>query len=405
MDSTDTPSTGSGGEETSPASHTSPASPATDYSFQAPFKAAVSRRRFLRVGGTAAGVALAAGAGTQLGGITGIAGTARAAAATRPHHLTGTIRDLKHVVILMQENRSFDHYFGSLQGVRGFADKQALKYPSGTTIFQQPDAARTDLGYLLPFHMDSTKVNAQNARDLDHSWVGDHSARNNGVWNNYVPAKTEQTMGYFTRGDIPFQYAVADAFTICDGYHQAILAPTSPNRMYFWTGTSSGFITNPDDYVSDFPAGAVTTYPELLQKAGVTWQVYTNHEVGDGGGNDAWVGDFGDNPLWFYQQYEDSENATTAAGQELAIRGAVQPWQPSAGHAARPEPCQPRAGPVHRRRHRGHLASGLLDRGAGQLLRAPGGEPELRRALRPDGARGADGQPGAVEQHRPVHHL
>jgi phospholipase C len=64
---------------------------------------------------------------------------------------------------------------------------------------------------------------------------------------------------------------------------------------------------------------------------GGRWQVYTNHEVGDGGGNNAWVGDFGDNPLWFYQQYEDSENATTAAGRQLAIRGAVQPWQPSAG--------------------------------------------------------------------------
>jgi phospholipase C len=321
MDNADAPTAGSGGGEAIP-----PA--ATDYSFQTPFKAAVSRRRFLQVGSTAAGVALAAGAGSQLGGI---AGTTRAAAATRPHHLTRTIRDLKHVVILMQENRSFDHYFGSLQGVRGFADRQSLRYQNGTSIFQQPDAARTDLGYLLPFHMDSKKVNAQNARDLDHSWVGDHSARNNGVWNNYVPAKTEQTMGYFTRSDIPFQYAVADAFTICDGYHQAILAPTSPNRMYFWTGTSGGFITNPDDYVSDFPAGAIITYPELLQKAGITWQVYTNHEVGDGGGNDAWVGDFGDNPLWFYQQYEDSENATTAAGQELAIRGAVQPWQPNAG--------------------------------------------------------------------------
>jgi phospholipase C len=305
-----------------------PASPATDYGSETPFKAAVSRRRFLRMGGTAAGVAIAAGAGTQLGGI---AGATRAAAAAKPGHRTGTIRDLKHVVILMQENRSFDHYFGSLRGVRGFADKQVLKYQNGTTIFQQPDAARTDLGYLLPFHMDSAKVNAQNARDLDHSWVGDHSSRNSGLWNNYVPAKTEQTMGYFTRSDLPFQYALADAFTICDGYHQAILAPTSPNRMYFWTGTSSGFITNPGDYVSDFPAGAVTTYPELLQKAGKTWQVYTNHEVGDGGGADAWVGDFGDNPLWFYQQYEDSENASTAAGQQLAVRGAVQPWQPSAG--------------------------------------------------------------------------
>jgi len=323
IDNADNPSAGDGREETSPAAA------ATDYGSRAPFKAAVSRRRFIRLGGTAAGVAIAAGAGTQIGGI---ARATRAAAATKPGHLTGTIRDLKHVVILMQENRSFDHYFGSLQGVRGFADKQALTYQNGTTIFQQPDTTRTDLGYLLPFHMDSTKVNAQNARDLDHSWVGDHSARNNGLWNNYVPAKTEQTMGYFTRADLPFQYAVADAFTICDGYHQAILAPTSPNRMYFWTGTSGGFITNPDDYIAVFSgSNSITTYPELLQKAGISWQVYTNHEVGDGGGVNAWVGDFGDNPLWFYQQYENSENATTPAGQELAIRGAVQPWQPNAG--------------------------------------------------------------------------
>jgi phospholipase C len=303
------------------------ASPATDYRSLAPFRAAVTRRRFLQLGGTAAGVAIAAGAGagTQLGGIT------RAAAATKPGHLTGTIADLKHVVILMQENRSFDHYFGSLRGVRGFADKQALRYPNGSTIFEQPDTARTDRGYLLPFHMDSSKVNAQNAGDLDHSWDGDHSARNNGLWNNWVPAKTEQAMGYFIRADIPFQYALADAFTICDGYHQAILGPTSPNRMYFWTGTSGGWITNPDDYVADFPAGAITTYPELLQRAGLSWQVYTNREVGDGGGVDGWVGDYGDNPLWFYQQYEDSENASTPAGQELAKRGAVQPWLPNAG--------------------------------------------------------------------------
>ncbi|HEY3906400.1 MAG TPA: phospholipase C, phosphocholine-specific [Streptosporangiaceae bacterium] len=302
----------------------------TDYSTPAPFQAAVSRRRFLSLGGTAAGVAITAGAGAQLGGI---AKAPRALAAAKPStNLTGTIRDLKHVVILMQENRSFDHYFGSLQGVRGFADKQVLKYQNGTSVFQQPDTKRTDGGVLLPFHMDSTKVNAQNASDLDHSWTGDHSARNGGLWNNYVPAKTEQTMGYFTRADIPFQYALADAFTICDGYHQAILAPTSPNRMYFWTGTSGGFITNPADYAAVFKgASALVTYPEALQAAGITWQVYTNREVGDGGGVNAWVGDFGDNPLWFYQQYEDSENATTAAGQELAIRGAVQPWQPSAG--------------------------------------------------------------------------
>ena len=335
------------------------ASPATDYRSLTPFRAAVTRRRFFQLGGTAAGVAIAAGAGTQLGG------TTSAAAAAKPGHRTGTIADLKHVVILMQENRSFDHYFGSLRGVRGFADKQALKYPDGTTIFEQPDTARTDLGYLLPFHMDSSKVNAQNAGDLDHSWDGDHSARNNGLWNNWVPAKTEQTMGYFTRADIPFQYALADAFTICDGYHQAILAPTSPNRMYFWTGTSGGWTSNPDDYTVEFSgADSITTYPELLQRAGLTWQVYTNHEVGDGGGVQRLGRRLRRQPAVVLPAVPElgagAHRGGAGTGQARRRPAlAAQRWR-----AARPEPGQPRAGPVPRRRHRRYFAAGLLDRGA-----------------------------------------
>src|ERR1700748_1648895 len=214
---------------------------------------------------------------------------------------TGSIADVEHIVIMMQENRSFDHYFGTLRGVRGFGDKQILTYPNGTSVFQQRDKARSDLGYLLPY-----KLTDQIDGDLDHSWVGDHAARNGGQWNNWVAAKTEETMGYFTRDEIPFQYALADAFTICDGYHQAIMAPTSPNRMYFWTGTSSGWISNPDDYTVDFGPDAgtpeVTTYPELLQRAGVSWQVYTNDQVGDSGSYPGYfLGDYGDNPLWHYQ--------------------------------------------------------------------------------------------------------
>jgi phospholipase C len=293
--------------------------PGTGYRSPPPFHAALSRRRFLQAGGVLAGAAAVGVGASQLAGLSS---RSRAAAAT------GTIADLKHVVILMQENRSFDHYFGTLPGVRGFSDRQALKYQGGTTIFEQPDEKRTDLGYLLPFHMDSTTVDAQNADDLDHSWPRDHSARNNGLWNNWIAAKTEQTMGYFTRNDLPFDYALADAFTICDGYHQSILGPTGPNRMYFWTGTSSGRTSNSPDYTVEFTN--VTTYPELLLKAGISWQVYTNHEVGDGGGNDGWLGDDGDNPLWAYQQYQTSEKAATTAGRQLAVQGGVQPWQPDA---------------------------------------------------------------------------
>ncbi len=289
----------------------------------------VTRRRFLTY--TALGTAAAAtAAGVAGGGIADASVRSSAAAKALPKGWTGTIADVKHVVILMQENRSFDHYFGTLSGVRGFGDKQALAYQNGTSVFQQPDPARTDLGYLLPYNLTD-----QTDGDLDHSWNGDHEARNGGLWNNWVAAKSQETMGYFTRNEIPFQYAVADAFTICDGYHQAIMGPTSPNRMYFWTGTSSGWTSNPNDYEVDFGADAataeVTTYPELLQKAGIDWQVYTNDQVGDSGSYpDFFLGDYGDNPLWFYQQYNTS-NSRNGGTSELADRGAVTPWQTDAG--------------------------------------------------------------------------
>ncbi|HEX4087258.1 MAG TPA: phospholipase C, phosphocholine-specific [Trebonia sp.] len=297
-----------------------------------PVEPGVTRRRFLTH--TALGTAAAAAAVGATGGIAAASVRGPAAAAKAlPQGWTGTIADVKHVVILMQENRSFDHYFGTLSGVRGFGDKQALAYQDGTSIFQQPDPARTDLGHLLPYNLTD-----QTDGDLDHSWDGDHEARNGGLWNNWVAAKSQETMGYFTRNEIPFQYAVADAFTICDGYHQAIMAPTSPNRMYFWTGTSSGWTSNPNDYQVDFGSDAgtaeVTTYPELLQKAGVDWQVYANDQVGDSGSfPDYFLGDYGDNPLWFYQQYNTS-NSTSGGTSELADRGAVTPWQTDAGAPA-----------------------------------------------------------------------
>jgi phospholipase C len=287
-----------------------------------------SRRRFLQYTGLGAAAAAAAG----ISGGPADPAVARSSAASRalPGGWSGTVADVKHVVILMQENRSFDHYFGTLRGVRGFGDKQALSYPNGTNIFQQPDKARTDLGYLLPYNLTD-----QTDGDLDHGWEGDHEAWNGGLWNNWVPAKTEETMGYFTRNEIPFHYSVADAFTICDGYHQAIMAPTSPNRMYFWTGTSSGWTSNPDDYTVDFGPDAgtakVRTYPELLQKAGIGWQVYTNDQVGDSGDNpDYFLGDYGDNPLWFYQQYNTTNSRNGGTG-VLASRGAVTPWRTDAG--------------------------------------------------------------------------
>jgi phospholipase C len=282
----------------------------------------VSRRRFLSGSAAVAGGAAVAGLSP-----------ARASAATHGGR-SGTIADVEHVIVLMQENRSFDHYYGSLGGVRGFGDKRLLTYPGGADVLTQPDAARTDGGTLLPWHMDTARYDAQEAGDLDHSWEGTHAAWNSGAWNRWVAAKGEETMGFFTRSDIPWQYALADAFTICDHYHCSIQGPTTPNRLYHWTGTvdpagaaGGPAISNPADYV---PVYNWTTYPERLEAAGVSWQVYANDEVGDGA--DGYVGDYGDNPLWLFQAYHDALASSDPKRRRLAQRASLRAtWKPDSG--------------------------------------------------------------------------
>ena len=229
----------------------------------------------------------------------------------------------------MQENRSFDHYFGTLRGVRGYGDKQALTWQNGNSVFQQPDTKRTDLGYLLPYNLTD-----QTDGDLDHSWTGDHSARNGGLWNNWVPAKSQETMGLLhpQRDPVPVRGGrrLHHLRRLPPGGHGAyqpepdVLLDRNVVRVDQQPGLHSRLR-------ADAGTPIVTTYPELLQAAGVSWQVYTNDQVGDSGSYpDYFVGDYGDNPLWFYQQYNSTNSAEGGTG-VLASRGAVTPWQSNAG--------------------------------------------------------------------------
>ena len=110
---------------------------------------------------------------------------ATSAGAAPPHQ--GSIRDIKHVVLLMQENRSFDHYFGTLAGVRGFDDADALKLPNGKSVFYQPDPVNPN-GYLLPFHLDTRTTSAQKIPSTSHAWSVQHDAWNGGKMDNWMPA-------------------------------------------------------------------------------------------------------------------------------------------------------------------------------------------------------------------------
>ncbi len=156
---------------------------------------------------------------------------------------SGSLRDIKHVVLLMQENRSFDHYFGTMAGVRGFDDPNALKLPDGRSVFYQPDTIHPN-GYLLPFHLNTRATSAQKIPSTSHAWAVQHAAWNGGKMDQWLPAHRKADgengpycMGYYTREDIPFQFALAEAFTLCDSYHCSVMGPTWPNRMYWMTGT------------------------------------------------------------------------------------------------------------------------------------------------------------------------
>ncbi len=200
-----------------------------------------------------------------------------------PVRKNGSIKDVRHVVMLMQENRSFDHYFGTLSGVRGFDDSGALTLSTGNSVFHQPDTENPN-GYLLPFHLDTFASNAQKLPSTSHAWKVQHQAWNDGKMDQWLPAHRgadgsngPYTMGYFTREDIPFHYALAEAFTICDAYHCSVLGPTWPNRLYWMTGMIDPYATGGGPVTSNKmpPEGfRWTTYAERLEQAGVDWGVY-----------------------------------------------------------------------------------------------------------------------------------
>lgn len=255
------------------------------------------------------------------------------ALAIGPDSKTGTIQDVQHVVILMQENRSFDHYFGSLRGVRGFGDPHPAPMPNGKSVWYQPTAQvktkryhdrglSPDATHVLPFYL-NPKQTTEFQAGTDHGWSSGHLAWNNGHYNQWVNQKQDVlTMGYLKREDVSFHYALADAFTLCDAYHCSIHSNTAPNRIYLWSGTIDsqnrlGKRKNGPGIEERAKTNGYTwtTYPERLQKAGVSWRVYQGGTGVPGTPTDNYT----DNSLEFFAQYQVKEGASPKS--ELVQRG------------------------------------------------------------------------------------
>lgn len=251
-----------------------------------------TRRDFLKTSGLA---------GSTIAAMSASIGRALAIPARRA---TGTIKDVRHVVILMQENRSFDHYFGTMKGVRGFGDRHPVPMASGKTVWSQSNGVRV----LPPFHLDTERTNALKVPGTPHSFADAQAAWNQGKFGYWPKYKTDYSMGYYKREDIPFQFALAEAFTICDAYHCSITSGTDPNRIVFWSGSAhdpavqaqgkncrddksepnnlrcwiKGALPEPG-YSYAGNALEWATIPEVLEAAGVEWRIYQDP-------NDNWTG-------------------------------------------------------------------------------------------------------------------
>jgi phospholipase C len=199
-----------------------------------------------------------------------------------------TFLDAEHVVILMQENRSFDHAFGTMRGVRGYNDPRAITLPNGNPVWIQTNDAGASYA---PFRLNIKETNATWMGSLPHSWTDQVDARRGGCYDRWLQAKASGhdayrnmplTMGHYTRDDIPFYYALADAFTVCDYNFCSSLTGTTPNRLHLWTGTvrqepkpdSWACVQNSD--VTYEREANWKTYPERLEEAGVSWKIYQN---------------------------------------------------------------------------------------------------------------------------------
>jgi len=225
--------------------------------------------------------------------------------------------DAEHIVILMQENRSFDHCFGTLKGVRGFNDPRFITLPDGNPVWLQSNKKGETYA---PFRLDIKNTNATWMDSLPHSWGNQVSARNDGKFDQWLENKRNSipeyadmplTLGYYTREDIPFYYALADAFTVCDQHFCSALTGTNPNRLFFWTGTvredqhekSRAHVWNDD---MDYGTLKWAAFPERLENHGISWKCYQNEvaiDTGFEGEEDDWLSNFQDNPLEFFAQY------------------------------------------------------------------------------------------------------
>ncbi|KAJ3968808.1 phospholipase C [Lentinula raphanica] len=266
-----------------------------------------------------------------------------------------SLAEVEHIVLFMQENRAFDHYFGTMAGVRGFKDPNVQIDPDGRSVFfQQVNSfLSNDTDFLLPWYLAAEGGDFINGTQCmtagSNGWAENHAAWASGqnASDLWVEANTPQSWGHFRRSDIPVHFAIAEGWAVGDMYQQGVIASTDPNRIIWQSGsigvpggnvnTTQGpvldnnespgcsrltmrlengtEIDSPQDY-SCFPYNW-KTLPEYLEDAGISWKEFQA------------VDNFDNNPLPKFVFWQDlaSNNATSEVAQRGLARNGGGDWQ------------------------------------------------------------------------------
>lgn len=219
--------------------------------------------------GGAAGGTAASGGGGGAGGSGGGSGAGGQGGGGSGESCTGSgglsaeelLAPIETFVFLMMENRSFDHYLGSLRMLEG----RDLVGLSGNETNPAPDGSVVAIHQLADF----------TPEDPPHDWDAAHAQWNGGKNDGFVIAHAGSSqadvMGYHVRDQIPIHYALADAHAVCDRWFASVMGPTWPNRFYFHGGTSKG-------QKSNLPVFGFDSIFSVLDDAGISHRVYY-HDV------------------------------------------------------------------------------------------------------------------------------
>jgi phospholipase C len=215
--------------------------------------------------GGAGGNGAGGGAGGAGGGGAGGAGGGGAGGDAPIDHCADTgglsaeelLAPIRTVVVLCMENRSFDHFLGSLL----LMESRLLDGLRGTEENPAPDGTRVA----------SFKLDDFTPEDPPHTWDAAHQQWNMGMNDGFVVAHAgpseRDVMGYHVREQLPILYALADASAVCDRWFSSLLGPTWPNRFFLHGATSRGITEN-------IPAVGFTSVFQLLKDAGIPAKNY-----------------------------------------------------------------------------------------------------------------------------------